>query len=140
MFLLITGASGAGKSTVRLDVAPQFTDVLEAAELAELGGEPQWTLEWRHQAVERAVCRALAAQAAGRHFLLCGDPVPPGEVIAAPSADRLNGLAVCLLDVRPEVQTVDSARAVTIHLSSRAITRSPSGCVITSKTRHIGRM
>ena len=106
MFLLITGASGAGKSTVRLDVAPQFTDVLEPAELAELGGEPQWTLEWRHQAVERAVCRALAAQAAGRHFLLCGDPVPPGEVIAAPSADRLNGLAVCLLDVRPEVQSV----------------------------------
>ena len=43
------------KSTVRLDVAPQFADVLEAAELAELGGEPQWTLEWRHQAVERAV-------------------------------------------------------------------------------------
>jgi hypothetical protein len=105
VFLLITGASGAGKSTVRRAVAPQFRDVLEAAELAELGGEPQWTLAWRHQAVERAVCRALAAQAADRHFLLCGDPVPPGEVIAAPSADGLNGLAVCLLDVRPEVQS-----------------------------------
>ena len=34
----------------------------------------------------------------------------------------------------------DSARAVTIHLSSRAITRSPSGCAITSKTRQDRRM
>jgi hypothetical protein len=36
--------------------------------------------------------------------MLCGDPVAPGELVAAPSADRLDGIAVCLLDCRPEIQ------------------------------------
>jgi hypothetical protein len=30
--------------------------------------------------------------------LLAGDPVAPGELIAAPSADRLDRIAICLLD------------------------------------------
>lgn len=104
MFLLITGASGVGKSTVRQLVAAEFADVLEAAELAEVGGTPEWSLHWRHQAVEQAVQRAIQAQQAGKHFLLCGDPVPPGEVYAAPSAGQLAHVAVCLLDVSPEAQ------------------------------------
>lgn len=104
MFLLITGASGVGKSTVRQLVAAEFADVLEAAELAEVGGPPEWSLRWRHQAVEQAVQRAIQAQQAGKHFLLCGDPVPPGEVYAAPSAGQLAHVAVCLLDVSPEAQ------------------------------------
>lgn len=102
MFLLITGASGAGKSTVRRTIESQFADVLEAGELAELGRTPQWSLRWRHQAVEKAVQRALALEQKGRHFLLCGDPVPPGEVCAAPSADQLTGIAACLLHASPE--------------------------------------
>jgi hypothetical protein len=36
--------------------------------------------------------------------LLIGDPVPPGEVLAAPSADRLDGFAACFLDCAPEEQ------------------------------------
>jgi hypothetical protein len=105
VFLLITGASGAGKSTVRRRVEADFANVLEAAELAALGGTPQWSLLWRHQAVEKAVQRAVQVQREGRHFLLCGDPVPPGEVYAAPSVDQLEGIAVCLLDVSAEAQT-----------------------------------
>jgi hypothetical protein len=54
MLLLLTGASGAGKST------------------------------------ETVVQRALELQGVGRHVLLAGDPVAPGEVIAAPSADKPN--------------------------------------------------
>jgi hypothetical protein len=98
MLLLITGASGVGKSKVRELVQGGFARVLDAAELGEIAGPPEPTPRWRHETVERAVQRALAAQRAGRHFLLCGDPVHPAEVIAAPSADRLKGLAVCLLD------------------------------------------
>ena len=104
MFLLVTGASGVGKSTVRRLIEPDFAHVLEAAELATLGETPQWTLAWRHQMVERMVRRALEVQRDGKHFLLCGDPVPPGEVLAAPSADQLEPLAVCLLDASEESQ------------------------------------
>ena len=43
-------------------------------------------------------------QAGGRHLLLSGDPVAPGELLAAPSADGLDVIAACLLDCRPDVQ------------------------------------
>lgn len=104
MFFLVTGASGVGKSTVRRHLAATFRDVLISAELSTLGLTPEWSLRWRHQAVELAVQRALEAQERGTHFLLCGDPVPPGELYAAPSADQLDGLAVCLLDASAQAQ------------------------------------
>ena len=105
MFFLITGASGVGKSTVRKSIEREFAPLLEAVELGMLGSTPQWSLEWRHRMVERAVQRALEVQREGKHFLLAGDPVPPGEVWAAPSADRLDGLHVCLLDAGERAQT-----------------------------------
>jgi hypothetical protein len=37
-------------------------------------------------------------------LLLCGDPVTPGEVLAAPSADQLDGIRACLLHADPEQQ------------------------------------
>jgi len=104
MLLLITGASGMGKTTVRKMVEAQFADRLEAAELVEVAGPPEWSLRWRHQAVEKAVQRAVQAQRHGKHFLLCGDPVPPAEVYAAPSADQLESIAVCLLDATEDSQ------------------------------------
>lgn len=104
MFFLVTGASGVGKSTVRQRLEREFAGTVDMLELAALGVTPQWDLAWRHQMVERMVQRALAAQAAGRSFLFCGDPVPPGEVLAAPSADKLGPIAVCLLDAQPEAQ------------------------------------
>jgi len=106
MLLLITGASGMGKTTVRKMVAAQFADRLESAELAEVAGPPEWSLRWRHQAVEKAVQRAVQAQRHGKHFLLCGDPVPPAEVYAAPSADQLESIAVCLLDATEDSQRI----------------------------------
>lgn len=105
MFFLVTGASGVGKSTVRKLIEPEFADVLEVAELGMLGSTPKWKIEWRHRMVERTVRRALNAQREGKHYLLCGDPVPPGEVWAAPSADRLDSLDVCLLDAGARAQT-----------------------------------
>lgn len=36
--------------------------------------------------------------------MLAGDPVAAGELLAAPSADALDGIAVCLLDVDREAQ------------------------------------
>jgi hypothetical protein len=105
MFFLVTGASGVGKSTVRRLLEPEFGGVLETAELADLGVTPEWNVAWRQRMAERMVQRALEVQREGKHFLLCGDPVPPGEVHAAPSADRLDHLAVCLLDASEAAQT-----------------------------------
>jgi len=104
MFFLVTGASGVGKSTVRKIISEEFGNSITCAELAHLGLIPEWSLSWRQRAVERAVQIALEAQNAGRHFLLCGDPIPPGEVYAAPSAPRLAAISTCLLDASPEAQ------------------------------------
>jgi hypothetical protein len=104
MFFLVTGASGVGKSTVRRLLEPALAGRVETCELATLGLTPEWSLRWRHQAIEQAVIRALQAQKAGVHFLLCGDPVPPGELYAVPSASALEQIEVCLLDVSKEAQ------------------------------------
>jgi broad-specificity NMP kinase len=106
MFLLVTGASGAGKSTARLAVAPALSPDVECVELHDIVDAPAFpTLAWRQQATEAAVQRALALQDEHRHLLLSGDPVAAGEVLAAPSAVHLHGVAACLLDVSPEVQS-----------------------------------
>jgi hypothetical protein len=106
MFLLVTGASGAGKSTARLAVASVLSPDVECVELRDVIDVPASpTLAWRQQATELAVQRALALQDENRHLLLSGDPVAAGEVLAAPSAVHLHGVAACLLDVSPEVQS-----------------------------------
>ena len=105
MFLLVTGASGAGKSTVRRAVERRLSPEIQCVELYDVAAVPAVPdIVWRQRATEAAVQRALGLQAQGRHLLLSGDPVAAGEVLAAPSADRLTAVAVCLLDVSPEAQ------------------------------------
>lgn len=111
MFLLVTGASGAGKSTVRRAVTAYLQPQISCLELRDLVSVPRLPdIAWRQRATEAAVQRALKLQAEGRHLLLCGDPVAAGEVLAAPSASGLEGVAVCLLDVSPEAQRARLAR------------------------------
>ena len=105
MFLLVTGASGAGKSTVRRAVAQSLSPEVECIELYDIVAVPAVPdLVWRQRATEAVVQRALDLQAGGRHLLLAGDPVAAGEVVAAPSSVGLDGIAVCLLDVSADVQ------------------------------------
>ncbi len=105
MFLLVTGASGAGKSTARQAVATALEPAVKCVELGDLVSVPvSPTLAWRQRATEVAVQHALELQAHGRHLLLSGDPVAAGEVLATPSAGALNGVAVCLLDVSADAQ------------------------------------
>ena len=104
MMLLVTGASGVGKSTARRLIAERLAPQVRAVELTQIAGPPTWERGWRQRAVEQVVQVALTEQEAGRHLLLVGDPVPPGEVLAAPSADRLDGFAACLLDCGPAEQ------------------------------------
>src|SRR5690348_11688862 len=105
MLLLITGASGVGKSTVRAAVAAELSPQVESVELAELVPLPATvTKAWRQQGAEAAVRRALDLQPFGRHLLLAGDPVAAIEIVAAPSAPHLDAVAVCLLDARADTQ------------------------------------
>jgi hypothetical protein len=103
--LLVTGASGVGKSTVRAVVAPELSPAVECVELLDLTPGPEaMTRVWRQQTAEAAVLRAIELQESGRHLLLAGDPVPAAEIVAAPSAPNLEAIAVCLLDATPEAQ------------------------------------
>ncbi len=103
MLLLVSGASCAGKTTVRELVAPNLPNV-EAVELKDLGPLPAvLDVPWRQRMTEVACARALALAAAGRHLLLAGDPVAAGEVLAARSSASLD-VAVCLLDVDEATQ------------------------------------
>lgn len=104
MLLLVSGASGVGKTTARLTVEPMLDDRFETAELFTLGPIPAVpTVAWRQEQVESAVRRASDLDRQGRHLLFAGDPVPAGEVLAAPSADGVD-IAVCLLDADEESQ------------------------------------
>jgi hypothetical protein len=105
-FLLVSGASGAGKSSVRALAGPALAPRVESVELRDLVEIPRFPdLAWRQRTTECAVQRALALEAEGRHLMLAGDPVAPGELLAAPSADRLEGTAICLLDCAAGAQS-----------------------------------
>lgn len=105
MLLLITGASGVGKSTTRALIEPELAPAVECIELSHLTPLPAVpTRAWRQQATEAVVRRAVDLQACGRHLLLSGDPVAAAEVVATPSAAGIDAVAVCLLDLSPEAQ------------------------------------
>jgi hypothetical protein len=72
VLLLLTGASGVGKSSCRIAIEAALGDELDCVELRDV----------------------VAIHA-----------VAPGELIAAPSADRLDRIAVCLLDCDAASQT-----------------------------------
>jgi hypothetical protein len=106
-FFVVTGASGAGKSTVRRLIAPELGDSVQCVELGDVVDVPGVpTIAWRQWATEMVVRCALELQTDDRHLLLSGDPVAVGEVLAAPSADQLDGVAACLLDVDRAAQAV----------------------------------
>src|SRR3954463_1326066 len=59
MFFLVTGASGVGKTSVRKLVEAEIAGQVAVCELGTLGITPEWSLRWRHQAVEHVVQLAL---------------------------------------------------------------------------------
>jgi hypothetical protein len=112
MLLIVSGASGVGKTTARLNAAPLLGPQFEPVELGRFGPVPATpTVAWRQETVERIAQHAIELGAVGRHVLLAGDPIPAGEALAVPSADRLD-IAVCLLDLSEAEQ---NARLDTRH-------------------------
>jgi hypothetical protein len=101
MLLKLTGSSGAGKTTLSFAVADRF-DRLVVHEFDEVGvPDPPIHPHWRNRMTEFWIRRALEYQDAGIDLLLSGNS-PLGEVLAAPSAPLLDGIAVCLIDTADE--------------------------------------
>lgn len=105
VLFLVSGASGVGKSTVRERLAGRLGPVFTAVELRDLASTEASSMRWRQETAEIAAARAALLSGHGQHLLLCGDPVAPAEMVAAPSASRTGGTAVCLLDADTEAQT-----------------------------------
>lgn len=105
MLFSLTGASGAGKSTVLAHLTGvSWPEPVRCVEFDSIGVPHDADTAWRHGAVEHWVQQALDAEAAGEHMLLCGQ-VPMGELLAAPSTSLLEGIAVCLLHCSPRTRT-----------------------------------
>jgi broad-specificity NMP kinase len=72
MMLLVTGASGVGKSTVRRLIAEELEPEVRAVELTQIAGPPTYQRGWRQRAVEQVVQVAVAEQE--RRLRERGDP------------------------------------------------------------------
>lgn len=104
MLLSVTGASGTGKSTALEALRDvEFGVPVTCVEFDSIGVPEGADTAWRHGAIEDWVRFAIEAESRGEHVVLFGQ-APPGELLAAPSADRLDGIAICVLASSPEVQ------------------------------------
>ena len=96
----MTGSSCAGKSTLARVMADRLPGVA-VHDFDEVGVPANPDLLWRNHTTEWWVRRALDYQGQGIDLLLTGQS-PLGEILAAPSAPELDGIAVCLVDVADE--------------------------------------
>ncbi|WP_328506472.1 hypothetical protein [Streptomyces sp. NBC_00391] len=102
MLFKLTGSSCSGKTTLAYGTASKLQQIV-VHDFDELGVPEGADLHWRHRMTEMWVRRALEYQERGVDLLLTGQS-PLGEVLAVPSAPRLDGIAVCLVDVADEVR------------------------------------
>lgn len=96
MLFLLFGSSAAGKTFVLGELRGR-DDHLAVHDFDEIGVPAGADTAWRHRANERWVLQALDHQAKETDFLLAGQ-TPFGELLAAPSAPRLEAISACLLD------------------------------------------
>ncbi|HEX4222638.1 MAG TPA: hypothetical protein VHZ97_09775 [Pseudonocardiaceae bacterium] len=102
MLLKLTGSSCSGKTTLAFAVANRLERVA-VHDFDEVGVPAGADRQWRHRTTELWVRRAQEYQDRGIDLLLTGQS-PLGEILAAPSAPLLDGIAVCLVDVADEVR------------------------------------
>ena len=96
MLFLLTGSSGAGKSSVLAEL-PALVDDLLPLDVDELRPPADVTRAWWQEQVESLVRRSVEAQRRGLDAIVTGW-TPLGEILAAPSAVELDGIAAMLLD------------------------------------------
>jgi AAA domain len=102
VFLVLSGSSASGKTTLARLVGDRLSD-LAVHELAELTTTP-WDGDvsaqtWRRRQTERWLRRSRELEAEGVDLLVTEGVL--GEVLAAPSAVDVQGIAACLIDCDP---------------------------------------
>jgi hypothetical protein len=102
VFFLLFGSSAAGKTFALQELHGQVAN-LAIHDFDEIGVPPGADAAWRHRADEDWIGRALDYQAEGTDLLLAGQ-TPFGEILAAPSAPRLEAISACLLDCDDETR------------------------------------
>lgn len=102
MLFLLFGSSAAGKTFV-LDALRGRVAELVIHDFDEIGVPRGADIAWRQRANEQWVRRALEYQAEGTDLLLAGQS-PFGELLAAPSASRLEAISACLVDCDDETR------------------------------------
>ena len=104
MLFWVFGSSAAGKSTLVSGLRGRVAG-LDVRDFDEVGVPDRATVEWRHQANEHWVGRALELEAAGGDLMVAGQ-TPIGELLAAPSAQLVPAIAACLLDCEDETRII----------------------------------
>jgi hypothetical protein len=102
VLLLVFGSSAAGK-TFALKALRGWFENLAIHDFDEIGVPPGADTAWRHRADEQWVRRALEYQSEGTDLLLAGQ-TPFGELLATPTAPRLEAISGCLLDCDDETR------------------------------------
>ncbi len=96
MLFLVSGSSGAGKTTALNTLRGRLSG-LAMHDFDEIEIPPEVDTAWRQQANEVWVRRGLEYEAEGSDLLLAGQ-TPFGELLATPSAPKLQAISACLLD------------------------------------------
>lgn len=96
MLFLLFGSSAAGKTSALGPLRGRVAN-LAVHDFDEIRIPPGADTAWRHRANEEWLRRALDYQAEGTDLLLAGQ-TPFGELLAAPSASRLDAISGCLID------------------------------------------
>jgi hypothetical protein len=106
MFFVLSGSSGSGKTTLARAISGRVPR-LRVHELGEIADEP-WsrdrsTVWWRRDLTEKWLQLAIELDEGGEDLLLTEGVL--GEVLAAPSAERVSGIAACLVDCDDDERT-----------------------------------
>jgi len=99
---VLTGSAGSGKSTALGGLSARRDDlaVFDFDDLRPPPGAPQ---SWWQRQIDERVAWAVDEQVRGKDTVLAGW-LSVGEVLAAPSAAELEGVAGCLLDCADDVR------------------------------------
>lgn len=126
MLVVVTGASGSGKTTAYRALYPLLD--FPSAESDQLGVPPDADTAWRQRRIETWIRLALAEPE--RDLVLFGGGAP-GEVLAAPSAPELEAIAICLLHCDPVTRRRRLLLAAALATTARTTSRSASGSMRT---------
>jgi hypothetical protein len=102
VLFVVTGSAGSGKSPALRELSARRND-LGAFDFDDLRPPPSATRSWWQRQIDDRVTWAVAEQARGKDTVLAGW-LTVGEVLAAPSAAQLEGVAACLLDCADDVR------------------------------------